>query len=134
MGQHTGDISNSTGIAVGKDIRQNVNVNSVVGAFDADEVRAELEGLYAAIGGLDLPLGERIAAQTATGNAVAGLDGEAEQVTSNLEKVGQALQQAETTIERGSALWERVQRLATLLGPVVGGAGVVAGWFGIPVP
>jgi hypothetical protein len=52
-----------------------------------------------------------------------------------VKKIGESLQQANVAIEHGSQLASTVVKMATILGPVVvGGAKVVAAWFGVPLP
>jgi hypothetical protein len=135
---NVGPITGAQGVAIGTNASAIVTGQNVSGdvRIDADELRAALDDLYDAIEGLDLPRDERIAVQTAAGSAIAGVSRQevnAETVTSNVETVGHALQQADTVIQQGTSLWEHVTRLASLLGPFVGGAQVVAGWFGIQV-
>ena len=141
MGDHinVGDITGSQGVAIGTNATATVTGHNVSGdvRIDSGELRAALDDLYDTLGGLDLPREQKIAAQTATGNAIAGVASEtvdAEAVTSNIEKVGEAVQQVGVVIDEGTTLWRQVAHLSSILGPLVGGAKVVAGWFGIPIP
>jgi len=134
-----GSITGSQGVAIGRNASTVVTGHNLAGDvhIDSGELRAALDGLYDALASLDLPRDEKMAAQTAAGNAISGVSSEevdAETVTSNLEKVGQALMKADAVIEEGTSMWDHVTRLGSLLGPVAGGAKVVAAWFGIPLP
>jgi hypothetical protein len=51
----------------------------------------------------------------------------------NVKKIGETLKEANAVMQEGSTLWQSVQKLAPQLGPIVGGARVVAGWFGMPL-
>jgi hypothetical protein len=136
---HVGNITGSQGVAIGPNASTSVTGQNTSGdvRIDTGELRAALGDLYDALGGLDIPREQRIAAQTATGAALAGAESEevdAGAVSSSIERVGQVLQQADVVIEEGTSLWQHVTRLASLVGPLVGGAKVVAAWFGIPLP
>jgi hypothetical protein len=135
---NVGPITGSQGVAIGRNASAVVKGHNVSGdvRIDSDQLRAALADLHDALRGLDLARDQRIVAETAAGNAMSGVTGEevdAEAVTSNLERVGEVLQQADALIEDGTSMWQHVTRLAALLGPVVGGAKVVGGWFGIPL-
>ena len=113
-------------------------VNAEAGAVDPQALMAVLAELQAAIGELKLPPSDRLVAQTAAGNAA--LDGvkdgqvDVDVVKQNVERIGTTLKSANTAIQEGSTLWASVQKLASVLGPLVGGARVVAAWFGVPLP
>jgi hypothetical protein len=134
-----GDITGSQGIAIGKNASARVTGHNLSGEvrIDPGELRAALGELYDAVGDLDLPREQKITAQTATGTALQGVtdkEVDARTVTSNLERAGEALKQADVAVQQGTSLWEHITRLGDLLGPVVGGARIVLGWFGIPLP
>lgn len=58
-----------------------------------------------------------------------------EALASNIKKIGDSLKEADVTLEHGSQLASSVMKMAIILGPVVvGGAKVVASWFGVPLP
>ncbi len=134
-----GDISGSQGIAIGRRARATVtghNLSSDV-KVDAQQLRTALEELYDALGQAQLPRDQVRRMQTTAGNAIDGVkDNEvkAETVVQNVQKIGETLKQANTVVEQGSSLWQSVQKLAPLLGPLVGGAKIVAAWFGVSLP
>ena len=104
---------------------------------DAQQLRTALEELYDALGQAQLPRDQVRRMQTTAGNAIDGVkDNEvkAETVVQNVQKIGETLKQANTVVEQGSSLWQSVQKLAPLLGPLVGGAKIVAAWFGVSLP
>jgi len=131
-----GDISGAQGIAIGRGAQANVTGSNVAGEVDTKALRAALEELHAALGLLGLPPGQVIAAQTAVGNALGGVQDEKvekEAVVSNLEKVRDTLKDAQVVVEEGTSLWQSLQKLAPLVGPLVGGARLAANVLGIPV-
>jgi propanediol dehydratase small subunit len=133
-----GDITGSQGVAIGRNAQTRVTGHNVSGdvRIDSGQLRSALEELYDALGDAELSRNQRIDVQTATGNALKGVTADSvdsDTVTSNLEKVGDTLRQANVAIGEGTAIGENIGRLATLLGPLVGGARIVAGWFGIPL-
>jgi uncharacterized protein (UPF0147 family) len=134
-----GSMTGVQGIAIGRNAQAVVTGHNISGEvrIDAGELRAVLGDLYDDLGALEVPRDARIAAQRAAGDAISAVsddDVEAATVTSNLEKVGQALMTADAVIEKGTSMWDHVARLSSLLGPLVGGAKVVSAWFGIPLP
>jgi hypothetical protein len=133
-----GDIHRSQAIVIGRGSSVRVIGNNVSGdvRVDAAALQSALHALHDALGDADLSREQRIQAQTATGNAYNGVTEESVEsgtVTSNLEKVGETLKQANVAIEQGTSLGESVRHLAALVGPLVGGAGAVAAWFGLPL-
>jgi hypothetical protein len=105
---------------------------------DPAALQAALAELHAALGAAALPRAQAISAQTAVGNALEGgvQNGQVkpEALVPNLKKAAATVKQASLVVQQGTSLWESVQKLAPLVGPLVGGAHVVAGWFGIPLP
>ncbi|PLS80168.1 MAG: hypothetical protein CYG59_09410 [Chloroflexi bacterium] len=61
------------------------------------------------------------------------MDTRHQQLKSNLKRVGETLKEANVTIEQGTSLWESIRKLVPLVGPLVGGAEAVAGWFDMPL-
>jgi multidrug resistance efflux pump len=105
--------------------------------IDSTQLRSALEELHAALAEANLQPEAKIRAQTAASRALEGVGEksvDADGVSANLQKVGETLKQANVALEEGTSLWASVMNLAKLLGPVVGGAGVVAAWFGLPLP
>jgi hypothetical protein len=102
--------------------------------IDAGELRAALEGLYDSLGQADLPRDKVRSVQTALGNAldaVSDAEVKSEMVVENLRKAGDTFRQADVVVKEESTLWQNVKKLAQLIGPLVGGARVVASWFGM---
>ena len=133
-----GNILQSQGIAIGRNATATVTGHNLSGdvKVDARELRTALEELWDALGQALLPRERIRSAQTAAGNALdAVTDNEvkSDTVVENVKKIGETLKQANAVMQEGSTLWQSVQKLVPLLGPLVGGARVVAGWFGIPL-
>jgi hypothetical protein len=106
--------------------------------INAEELRAALTELYAALGQANLPPDKLIEAQTAVGTAINQdiKEGKVEpdSLVSNVQRVGETLQEANVVVQKGTSLWESVQKLAPLVGPIVGGARIVGRMFGVPIP
>lgn len=133
-----GNISGSQGIAIGPHASARVTGHNLAGdvKIDAKELRATLESLYDALGQAQLPRDQMRSAQTAAGNALEAVkddEVQSETIVQHVQKIGETLKQANVAVQEGSSLWESVQKLAPLLGPLVGGMRVVAGWFGVPL-
>lgn len=133
-----GNITSSQGVAVGRNAQSWVTGDNTTGDvhIDAGELRSALGELYDALGDTGMSRDLRIQAQTAAGNALSGVTDEgvdADTVTSGLDRVGQALRQANVAVEKGTTLATSIGRVAALLGPLIGGARVVANLFGIPL-
>ena len=134
----TGDITNVQGAAIGRGASVSMSGQFALGGsgIDAAALRTALEELYDALAEAGLPRDRARSAQTAAGNALQAAQEEEpkpETVVENVKTVGDTLKEAKVAVQEGTALWESVARLAPLLGPLVGGARVVAGWFGIPL-
>ena len=134
-----GNITGSQGLAIGRQARAAVRGNRSLGAGggDPEALRAALTELHGALAQANLPPQTAITTQTAVGKAleegVPGSEVKPEAVAANVQKVGEVLKQANVAVQEGSSLWQSVQKLAPLLGPAVGGAQAVAGWFGVPL-
>jgi hypothetical protein len=133
-----GDITGSQGIAIGRNAQATVTGRNIAGGvrIDSAQLRSALEELHDAVAEARLRPEEKIDVQTATRRALERVgedDVDADAVSSNLQKVGETLKQANVALEEGTSLWASVTKLAALLGPLVGGAGVVAAWFGVPL-
>lgn len=134
-----GDITGSQGVAIGRNAEATVTGRNIAAGvrIDATELRSALEDLHAALAEANLQPEAKVRAQSAAGRALEGVrekNVDADGVSANLETVGETLKQANVALEEGTSLLASVTTLAKLLGPVVGGAGVVAGWFGVPLP
>jgi hypothetical protein len=131
-----GDISNTQGLAIGRNASVRVTGNNISGnlKIDAKQLRTVLEQLYDALDETSLPRDKTRVAQTAAGNALNGVSEEevnGDTVVENVKKIGETIKQANIVVQEGTSLWESVAKLAPLLGPLVGGASIVAAWFGI---
>jgi hypothetical protein len=131
-----GNITGSQGIAIGRNARARVTGSSISSeaVIDAQQLRSALEELWDAISQSQLPHDQKRSATSAASNAIEGVaddEVDGDTVLVNVKRIGETLQQANTVVEQGSSLWQRVQGLAALLGPLVGGARIVAGWFGV---
>lgn len=130
-----GDISASQGLAIGRDAKVRI-VGDNAARVDASQLRAALGEFYEVVGAAGLDREQCIDAQTAVGNARRAVTDEsvdAGSVAANLQQVGETLRQAGAAVDEGTRLGESVGRVATLFGPLVGGAAIVAGWFGLPM-
>jgi hypothetical protein len=133
-----GNISNAQGIAIGKHATARVIGHNISGdvKVDAGELRAALEQLYDALGDVGLSRDKTRSAQTSAGNALEAVKDDevkSETVVENVKRIGETLKEANVAVQEGSTLCESAKKLAPLLGPFVGSARIVAGWFGIPL-
>jgi hypothetical protein len=130
-----GDIINAQGVAVGRGASVRVTGNNIPGdvEINAGELRAALEELYDALEQGGLPRDKTRAAQTAAGNAIAAVtdkEVKGDVVVDNVKRIGETLKQANVAVKEGSSLWGSIKKLASVLGPLVGGARAVGAWFG----
>jgi hypothetical protein len=133
-----GDIINAQATAIGRNASAQVTGNNISGdvKIDARALRTALESLYDALDQGGLPRDKTRGAQTAAGNALGAVtekEVKSDIVVKNVKKIGETIKQANVAIQEGTSLWQSVQKLAPLLGPLVGGARIVAGWFGLPL-
>jgi hypothetical protein len=133
-----GNITGAQGVAIGRNARAQVPGQNVSGdaKIDAKELRATLEQLYDELAQMQLPREQTRSAQTAAGNALDATKEdqvEADTVVQSVKRIGETLKQANVAVAEGSTMWQTVQKLAPLLGPLVGGARIVTGWFGLPL-
>lgn len=133
-----GNVSAAQGIAIGRQATARVvghNISSDI-KLDAGALRSALEQLKHALDDVGVPADKRRDSQTLASEALEAVkDHEVnpDQLVENLKKIGEKLKQANVAVQEGSTLWESVKKLAPLLGPLVGGARVVAAWFGVPL-
>ena len=133
-----GNIERSQGVAIGRGAHAYIQGNLVEGArpeIDVVALQAALQQLYVALGNADIAMPAKIAAQTATGNALSeGVQDGAVNVdplVGHLKKVGETMTQAKVVVEQGSSLWASIQQVAANIAPLVeGGAMVAAAWLG----
>jgi hypothetical protein len=106
--------------------------------IDVDALKKTLLELHKSLESAPLPEEARIDAQLAAGQArkvVDRPDAQTETLIGHIKEVGDTLQSAGVTIKQGSQVASSVLRIASIVGPlVVGGAKVVAAWFGLPLP
>jgi hypothetical protein len=106
--------------------------------IDLAALKGSLLELYGQLQNAGLPLESQMETQAAIIQAKKSTeeqDPQSEALASNIKQIGETLQNANVTLERGSQLAATAVKVATILGPiVVGGARVVASWFGVPLP
>jgi predicted ABC-type sugar transport system permease subunit len=131
-----GNITSAQGVAIGRQATASVTGDNVASdILDPIQLKTILEGLQDALGAAKLPGDHTREAQTAARNAIAAVsekEFKPDSVVGSVKKIADTLKQADVAVKEGTSLWESVQKLATLIGPLVGGARVVAAWFGIP--
>jgi hypothetical protein len=133
-----GEIANAQGVAIGRNANARVAGNNAQGdaTIDLKALRSALESLYDSLEQGTLPRDKTRSAQTAVENALNAASEEpikSDVVVDNVKKIGEAIKEANVTIQEGASLWTSVHKLGPLLGPLVGGVRVVAGWFGVPI-
>jgi hypothetical protein len=130
-----GNITNAQGVAVGEHVTATVTGSTInSGAVDLGQLRTALESLYDGVATAGLPKDKARGAQTAAGNAIeaaAEKDGKLDAVAGSVKKVADMMKEANMVVNEGSTMWNSVKTVAPLLGPVVGGAHIVASWFGM---
>jgi hypothetical protein len=132
-----GNVTNAQGVAIGRNASARVTGSNIATdtKIDAKEFRAALEALYDGLDNAGLPRDRTRSLQTAAGNAIDAVtekEVKSDVVVENVKRIGETIKQTNVAIQEGSTLWQSVQKLSPLLGPLVGGARIVAGWFGLP--
>ncbi len=106
--------------------------------IDLETLKKSLVELYGHLPSAGLPAETQMELQASIYQSKKLLEGKEppnEEVANTVKKIGESLQQANVAIEHGSQLASTVVKMAAILGPVVvGGAKVVASWFGVPLP
>ena len=106
--------------------------------IDLETLKKSLVELYGHLPSAGLPAEAQMELQASIYQSKKLLEGKEppnEEVANTVKKIGESLQQANVAIEHGSQLASTVVKMATILAPVVvGGAKVVASWFGVPLP
>jgi hypothetical protein len=131
-----GNVSGQVGVGEGITQTQTRGTPAPTAQPDPAALRQALKDLYVALEQAALPEDVKIGAQTATGNAlVQGVkDGEVNPpaIESHVREVADTLTQANIAVRQGSILWQSIERMAPLVGPlVIGGMHAVGSWFGI---
>lgn len=137
-GIHTGDVHGSQ-VFIGDHNQVTMGPPALVSgkpAIDVEELKKTLIELNKS---LDvLPEARRIDAQHASNKARLSLDDDQpkpQETVKQIQNIGEALRATGTAVKQGSQLATAVLKLAGIVGPlVVGGAKVVAAWFGIHLP
>ncbi|HEY0753909.1 MAG TPA: TIR domain-containing protein [Ktedonobacteraceae bacterium] len=125
---------NVVGIGHGGTLSVSNGSQNMLPSRDHTALKASLQELFAALGNAGLPMQVQMEAQTSTGLAAQQAEAptlNVEALAQHLQAVGQSLQRASIMVEEGSRLASAISKLAHLIGPVVGGTRVVAGWFGM---
>lgn len=124
--------------AIGEGARGNVFGSTSINSGAAQRVnvrdlRDALNELYESLGGAGLSQETKRRSQTAVGNALdAGIEGDEvrpESLVTHVKQVGATLKEANVVIEEGTSLWENAMKVASIVGPIVGGATQVLQWF-----
>ena len=106
--------------------------------IDLASLKSSLVELYGHLQSAGLPPDAQMEAQAAVYQSKKVLEDkepQSEALAGNIKKIGDSLKEANVTLEHGSQLASTVTKMALILGPViVGGAKVVASWFGVPLP
>src|SRR5262245_61549108 len=102
-----GNITNSQGLAVGRNASANVTGNNLPGDvnINAGELRAALEALYEALAQGGLAREKLRSAQTAAGHAIEAVtekDVKSDVVLENVKKIGETLKQANVAVQEGT--------------------------------
>jgi hypothetical protein len=123
-------------IGYGTKIHANHSNVHTAAQVDTAALKASLWELFRVLSRADLPTPAYMDVVTATGLATQKAKGDSpnvEELAGYLQQVGQALQKAQVVVEKVPQLAAVVTKIAQVLGPVVGGTKVVAGWFGLPL-
>jgi hypothetical protein len=106
--------------------------------IDLAALKSSLLEFYSQLQNAGLPLESQMDTQAAIIQAkkiAEEKEPQSETLARNIKQIGDTLQNANVTLERGSQLATTALKVATILGPIVaGGAHVVASWFGVPLP
>jgi hypothetical protein len=132
-----GNITGAQGVVIGRQATANVTSHNIASGFlDRNQLKTILEGLLDALGEAQLPRDHTRAAQAAAGRVITAAnekESEPDSIVGGVKEIADTLKQTDIAVKEGTSLWESVQKLASLVGPLVGGARVVAAWFGIQV-
>jgi hypothetical protein len=128
-----------SGNVLGRHARSDYRVvnQNLSGLTDPKALRAALEELYTELENATLTPAVRREAQVATVRAVASVDKDdpdKDEVISNIQKIGKALEQADATVQKGSGMLESIRKLSPLLAPLGVGASLIGTWFGVTIP
>ena len=106
--------------------------------LDVAALKSSLQNLYDQLGALGLAKDQQMDAQAAvhqTTKALEHPDAKGETVVQQIEQMSQNFKEAGISIQRGSQVAATILTVAQVVAPmVVGGAKVVAGWFGLSLP
>lgn len=134
----TGSTYNVSGSVVGAvgDQAQGIVINQAAAdQINVAQLRAALEALRAEAPKSGLPAAAVASVETATQAALdQGIQGDkvdAKSLVDNIKKAGDVIKATGETVEASKSLWEKVNDVAAIVGPIVGGAAKVAMWFGV---
>jgi hypothetical protein len=106
--------------------------------IDVNALKQTLLELHKSLESAPISDDAKVDAQVAASQARKAVDQQdvkTETLVGHIKDVGDTLQSAGVTIKQGSQVAANVMRIATIVGPLVaGGAKIVAGWFGLPLP
>jgi hypothetical protein len=137
---NTYNISDTVAGAIGDQSQGTVNDPIVINQAAADQInvaqlRAALEALRAEApkSGLPTPVVESVetATQAALDQGIQGDKVDAKSLVDNIKKAGDVIKATGETVEASKSLWEKVEDVAKIVGPIIGGAAKVAMWFGV---
>ena len=138
-----GTINQGQGFSIGQgsSVHMTVagNLSQVAGpSVDLEALKDSLIELYQLLGEANLPVENKMRLQTLTGQTVELTEQkqpDASALTTHIKRLGETFQRAGETIEEGATVGKSILKIASLVGPlVVGGARVVAAWFGLHFP
>jgi hypothetical protein len=133
------DIKQVPGVAIGRGARTgHLPIVSGKAAVDPAALQAELKVIYTTLNQANLPNDAKIVVQSAAGPAVVeGVkNGQAKPdvILPRIQEFGETLREAQVVVREETALWQSINALTPLLGPLVGGSRVDAGRFDLSLP
>ena len=137
-----GTINQGQGFSIGQGSSVHLtvagNLSQVAPKVDLEALKESLTELYQLLGEASLPVENKMRLQTLTGQTVEITEQkqpDASVLTAHIKQLGETFQSAGETIEEGATVGKSILKIASLVGPwVVGGARVVAAWFGLHFP
>ena len=125
-----------TNVSIGH--QGHIEVISGAPPIDREALKGGLEELYTNLAGLGLPTPMLREVQRATDRAAEMAEQQSarsDELAGQIKEIAEALKRSGGKAEQGSSVARSIARIAGVLAPVVvGGAHVVAAWFGLPLP